>query len=139
LDSQGLLVDGDVDADWDIGPISVQGNVFFDATVAIMTALGLDTTVFEGVFPASPIDRINQMIADGLGLDTFVAGELANSQSATPISDAAALGAASFVNDFARSAADLSDLGPTPDSGVVPEPASVALLGLLALAGLRRR
>lgn len=140
FDSQGLLVNGDVDADWDVGPISIQGNIFFDATVAIMTALGLDTTVFEGVFPSSPIDRINQMIADGLGLDTFVAGQLSSAETAsTAIGEAAALEAANFVSDFARTAADLSDLGPAPDGGIVPEPASVALLGLLTLVGLRRR
>ena len=88
--------------------------------------------------PASPIDQINQAIADGLGLDTFVAGELYNADSPL-ISEAAALEARDFVNDFANTVADLSDFGPASDGGVVPEPGGLALLGLLALAGLRRR
>ena len=138
LDAQGLVVDGDRDTDWSVGPISIQGNVYFDAVVGIMTALGLDTTVFEGVFPSSPIDRINQTIADSLGLDTFVAGEMYGTDSQA-LSEAAALEARDFVNNFANTVADASDFGAESDGVAVPEPAGLALLGLLALAGLRRR
>lgn len=140
FDADGLAVDGDVDADWNIGPISIEGNIFFDATVAIMTSLGLDTSVFEGVFPGSPIDRINAMIVDRMGFDTQVAGEfLGVDTGGMTISEAAANEARDFVNDFALVAANPADFGPPPADGAVPEPASLTLLGMIALASLRRR
>jgi hypothetical protein len=59
---------------FDIGPISVRGNIYYDATLAVLTGLGVDTTDLEKVFPRSPADQIDQAIRDGLQQAGLVAG-----------------------------------------------------------------
>ena len=80
----GVLADGEVDANWDIGPISVQGNIFYDAFVAVLAALGVDTEPLEAVFPASPIDAIVDEIQRQLPPVDLVASELVLSDGQLP-------------------------------------------------------
>ena len=58
----GVLVNDQLDTNFNVGPITVEGNVFFDAFLGVLTAFGADTTGLEGITPQSPIDRINDEI-----------------------------------------------------------------------------
>lgn len=62
LDSQlvvdGVVVTGDTITNFDVGPINVKGNVFYDGLIALLAGLGVDTTGLEQLTPESPIDRI---------------------------------------------------------------------------------
>lgn len=122
LEVDGLLVDGENDTDFDIGPINVEGNIFVDAFVGLLGAVGVDTTGLEQVFPDSPIDLLTDSIREQLRLPEAVAGsQYTNVDPLTLNSSAAALDAAQ-----------------TGDLTLVPEPAAVMLLALGAVL-LRRR
>lgn len=66
LIADGLALDGDIDTDFNIGPISVEGNFYFDIFVAALASFGVDTTELEQIFPASPINRITEDIRASL-------------------------------------------------------------------------
>jgi hypothetical protein len=135
LIANGLAIDGELDTDFDLGPISASGNVFFDAALALLTSFGVDTESLEGVFPESPIDRINDDIEAFFERQTQVLSSTAYADlSVSTLSAEDVLsGGAPTTGVIA-----LDDL--QPGAGVrVPEPAGLLLLGMLAAAGLRRR
>jgi hypothetical protein len=68
----GLVAEGIEPADFDIGPVSVKGNIFVDVLGAVLGSMGADTSAFSDLFPKSPIDRITTAIQDEL---TSQAGE----------------------------------------------------------------
>lgn len=140
LVAEGLIADGDRDTDFDLGPISIRGNVFFDAALALLTAVGVNTDELEGIFPASPIGRITDEIEAFLAQQTAVLGEslTADLQRGT-LSAAGALDARHFVGDVIRELGDAEAYGSGRDGPHVPEPASVLLFAIIGLAGLRRR
>lgn len=143
LTLDGIVVDGTQDADFTIGPINVKGNIFFDLAVAGLTSLGVDTTTIEGLFPNSPINRIDEEIRDALAEQAAVLGITVGESGAAE----RALGES--ASSLVLSA---SELRITPDtsllpwtegaagvSQLVPEPGSMLLLALGAAAVLRRR
>lgn len=75
LKLEGLAVDDVEDTNFNIGPINISGNIFFDGALALLAGLGVDTTELEGIFPESPIDQINNAIEDQLQEWSVVAGE----------------------------------------------------------------
>lgn len=121
-DSQAT-VDGvvvrDVDeTNFNVGPITIEGNIFFDAFVGLLGSFGADISGLQNAFPESPIDRITQ--AFNAQMNQIVAGQ--SLQTALPLSAVTAQPVSSVE----------------PQAITAPEPAS--LTGLLALsAGLRRR
>lgn len=122
----GVLIEGDRDTDFDIGPITLRGNVYVDALVYVLSNFGVDTSDLTDLFPQSPIDRIVQSIGERLESDAAVLGETLTS------------------SDFNLEAAKLDltsrPLDPFgPGSTQAPEPSTLALLALGAAAGVRRR
>lgn len=76
LAADGEVALGNVDTDFDVGPVSLRGNLFFDGALALLTALGVDTTQLESVFPMSPIDRIDDAIRDAFQPQVDVLSEM---------------------------------------------------------------
>jgi hypothetical protein len=131
LTLDGVLAETSDDTAFDIGPIDVQGNIFYDMLLAALTTFGVDTTELEAVFPRSGIDRIDDEIANALrgSVDALTGG----AETAKRITGHNALG------DESLSPLEAPNAGTTP----LPEPASLALaaapLALLALLARRRR
>jgi hypothetical protein len=59
---EGAVIDSLQDADYDIGPISIRGNLFADIAIAALSSFGVETSGLEGAFYQSPIDRITDAI-----------------------------------------------------------------------------
>ncbi|MCK4341765.1 MAG: PEP-CTERM sorting domain-containing protein [Phycisphaerae bacterium] len=146
LELDGLVIRDEKDINFDIGPIVVEGNIFVDATLALLTSLGVDVSELEQIFPQSPIDRIDDAIAEQLQT-TVVAGELAEADLAPLLLDSVfqqdedAL--QQLVEELIASSGDLTDgtaakTGPEP--GAVPEPGTLLLvLGGATLWCAKRR
>ncbi len=129
----GMLVNADdLDTNFDLGPVAIEGNIFYDVAVALLASFGVDTTGLEAVFPKSPIDRIADAIQEqlygqtagvvaglSLGADEFVGPPSAFSVAATDPLQAAY----SNVGINGGSPGD----GSAPD---LPEPATLVLMAL---------
>ncbi len=137
LNADGVIVDGPADADFDIGPISIRGNVFVDAAAAALNALGVDASGLETLFPASPIERINDEIEAFIG-EHLVLGEAFTADLADgALSSDSALAARDFLGGLVATV-DEAVTHDSPPFGV-PESSTLLLIGALALIGLRRR
>ncbi|MBU0638145.1 MAG: PEP-CTERM sorting domain-containing protein [Planctomycetes bacterium] len=75
LTVDGVLVRDVESTNFDLGPIAVEGNIFFDLTLALLSSLGLDTSGLEALSPGSPIDSINDAITQQLERTGLIAGE----------------------------------------------------------------
>ncbi len=114
------------DTNFEIGPISVRGNIYVDGILALLNALGVDVSGAEQAFPLSPIDRINDAINKQL-----------RGQARILIDPASARLLPAQQPLFAAELAQ-----PTGSDGVVvPEPLSLLLWGggIVTLAVSRRR
>ena len=140
----GMLVSADdLDTNFDLGPVAIEGNIFFDAAVALLASFGMDTTGLEGVFPKSPVDRIADAIQEQLYGQTagvvaglsLGAGELVGPPSPFGVAAADPLQAAHLdVGIDGGSSGDGSAPG-------LPEPATLVLMALgtaITLASRRR-
>jgi hypothetical protein len=129
--ADGVLVDGDTDANFDIGPISLKGNIFVDALGSLLAALGVDTTGLQQLFPESPLDRIAAAIQQQMSLPGLVAGVTYSADGQLPPVPSLTQRAAPSVSESSQTA---------PATGLVPEPPAFLLLALgVALTGSRRR
>lgn len=136
LIADGLLVDGDVDTDFDIGPINIKGNLYFDLVVAALASFGVDVSDVTGVFPESPIDRIVEEIQTSLAGQAAVLGETVLAEPGDQLTadfrnNELALSLTATVLDRG------SEVGPT--TTVIPEPATALLLLGGSLLLVRRR
>lgn len=140
LMAEGVLVDGDLDADFDVGPITIRGNIFFDAAAALLTAIGADTDELETIFPGSPIDRINDEIEAALRQQTeVVAAAITADLEDGALSSAGALEAQDFVGGLIRAIDDSEVYDSAGDAFNVPQPTTLLLVAVLGLVGFRRR
>lgn len=142
LQLDGVAVGGTRDTNWDVGPISVKGNIYYDAALAVLSTFGVDTSQLGELFPKSPIDRISQEIRDTLAGQARVLGEQIVADDISGIQDPTlAMRARDFLATVAsasggESVVDGSVFGPNV---AVPEPAALALLAAGGLLLLRRR
>jgi hypothetical protein len=147
LSLDGLVVRDDTNLNFDIGPISLQGNIFVDMLAAALGALGADTSALQDLFPGSPIDLINQGINESLQNPAAVAGVTLPPEEQTGLlllqtiltQDQAALDGL-----VAHLAADLAGTSGSPtEADTVPAPVPEPSAVLLVLGGgvllLRRR
>ncbi len=120
----GSLAQETVPEDFDIGPISIKGNIFFDGFVALLSGLGVDTSQLEQLFPGSPIDQITNAIAEQV--PQLVAGlQVTGDGQLPPVPDS--IDAALLIPSV--------ELTPTTPvtSPTIPEP---SVLLLISLGGL---
>lgn len=137
LISDGLIVDGPTDADFDIGPISIRGNVFVDAAAAALNAFGVDTSGLEGLFPESPIARINDEIEAYIN-QHLVLGEAFTADLADgTLNSASAAVARDFIGGLVATVDEAATYESSPFG--VPESSTLLLIGALVLIGMRRR
>ncbi|GMU81918.1 MAG: hypothetical protein AMXMBFR47_17890 [Planctomycetota bacterium] len=138
----GVAVGGTRETNWDLGPISVKGNIYYDAALAVLDTFGVDTDGLNDLFPKSPIDRISQDIRDALAGQARVLGEQISLDSAAGIENPElAMRARDFMHEFVIAAGvgteiDGTFVGPNVS---VPEPAALALLAAGGVLLLRRR
>lgn len=145
--ADGLGVAGTDDTDFNVGPISIKGNVFWDMGVGVLAALGVDTTSLEQVFPGSPIGEINDQIRNALGIG--LAATTADASGAKLLDTSRPFDFASRYPQNSALVAIVAQIAeaqfaaglgqPTGSSPAVPEPGSALLLVVGGFAALRRR
>lgn len=154
----GVALDNTQTGDFDIGPINIQGNVFFDAFVALLKSAGADTTQLEKLMPGSPISRITDALDAATRQNKFLfakgindSGVGIDGESLADVVAGAQVEALSRAFGLPTTAADgslsavlnSSSVQAAPDSvgsnrQFVPEPSALALIGLGVLAVLAR-
>jgi hypothetical protein len=137
----GVLAQDQQATNFDIGPIVIRGNAYYDATLALLTAAGVDTTDLEKVFPRSPAPQIDQAIQDALqdaGLTGTAEARLAPLVAKAVTDQTTSDLVAGLLSDSA-----LTGEGSSGASTLVaPEPGTLALFGTGAMVLLwywRRR
>jgi hypothetical protein len=139
IEMDGVIVDNSSsDTDFNIGPINIKGNIYYDMFVGLLSSVGVDTTGLSDLFPASPIDRISQEIQDAFAKQVDTLGARIQTDMISGAQDPQlAADTQRFMNDLVHAA------GPNPPAGAgvgtVPEPASLALVGGAAVIFLLRR
>jgi hypothetical protein len=140
----GVAVQGQQSTNFDIGPINLQGNVFYDATLGILTGLGVDTTDLEKLFPRGPNEQIDTAIRDALQQSSVVAGTTAEAQFA-PLLVQAVTGdgqaAETLLDSLVQTSTATADSGRSAPPSTIPEPGTLVLmvLGASTLRYWRRR
>lgn len=126
----GVAIEVDRDTDFNVGPISIRGNIYVDLITSALSSFGVDTSAIEGAFPGSPFDRINAEIRDSIVAEAAVLGIT----SEAPALDSPT---ATFKGLMDRPALASSTQVTSP----IPEPGGLALLscGAALVAGRRRR
>lgn len=140
IEMDGVLVDNSSsDTDFDIGPISIKGNIYYDMFVGLLSTVGVDTTGLTELFPASPIDRISQEIEAAMAKQVETLGARIQTDMVSGVQDPQlAADAQRFMSDLVNAAGPNPPAGPAV--GPIPEPASLALVGgAAAILLLRRR
>jgi len=139
LTVDGVLARGDESTNFDIGPISVKGNIYYDALISVLGALGVDTTTLEQLSPKSPVDVIVDAVQRQMPNLTQVAGAQFTADTQLPPVPPS-LGVNSIplapVEPAGRSMVN-ADAG----GGLVPEPSTLLLasLGGVLVWSQRRR
>lgn len=137
----GVAVQDKQATNFDIGPIVVRGNLFYDATLGVLTALGADTTELEKVFPRSPAPDIDQAIRDALQGTGQVAGASATAELSSLVTQAVTdQTAEDLLNGLLGAGFAAGDSGLAAPA-TVPEPSTLLLFaaGGLVLWYSRRR
>lgn len=125
----GVVVDDQLDLNMDVGPISVQGNIFADLVLGLLDTFGVDTSgVRNTLFEDSPIDALVQ------SFESQVQAQVAGIAVGEP-SEATALLNQDLVAANSATAVDL----PTDSPQQAPEPAALLALVIPGLLVLRRR
>jgi len=137
LSADGVIADGPTDTDFDVGPITIHGNIFVDAAAAALNAFGVDASGLEELFPASPIERINDEVNAYLDQYRMVLSEtLAVDLADGTLSPESAVAAQAFLDGLIDTVDEAAMHESLPLG--VPAPATLLLIGARALIRLRR-
>jgi hypothetical protein len=128
----GVAIRDQQNTNFDIGPIVIRGNIYYDGALALLTSLGVDTTQLESVFPHSPATEIDNAIRDALQQGSVVAGATAEQKTLPMLLQAVAAGddatAQTLLAELVAESANEQTAQAAPS--VVPEPGTLALLAL---------
>lgn len=136
----GVIIDDSTkDTDFDIGPINIQGNIYYDILTGVLNSFGVATSGLEQLFPESPIDRITQEIQESLAaqakaLEDRIQGDLVSGVQ----SEQTALAAHGIIAQALDAAGATGVIDPSAPAGQIPEPSGLALLALGGLVLARR-
>lgn len=144
VELDGVLVRNEEDKNFDVGPVVISGNVFYDMFLGVLGAAGVDITDAASITPQSPITAI----VDGWRSDfQTLASESTTSATDPTLLARAVLGhdeqaaqelVAGLVADSTR--VDVTDVSVSVNPGpVMPEPGTVVLLALGGLTFARTR
>lgn len=140
LTLDGVGVDGDRDTDFDVGPISVKGNIYWDAVLGVLGTLGVDTSGLESVFPKSSIDSVIDDIQNSIDANSLFpeASGLPGDAVAKLRSEiASSLVGGIFNATLSETTSAFLNSGQQPLT--VPEPATLLVLAVGGAAIFRRR
>lgn len=141
VSADGVVVNGDEPTNFNLGPISIKGNIFVDGLGAVLAGLGVDTQFISDVFPESPVDRLNAAIRnEAAKQDSELLQQLAAQLNVDPAM--IALGPAAALLDPSTLGLDAGVIlpessfpdgvsGSSQDVPAAPEPGTLA--GLLAV------
>lgn len=144
-----LTVDGvvtdleQIETNFDVGPIFVEGNIFADMLAGIIAGVGGDTSLLAELFPRSSIPDLTASIQDAFLKDDVVSGLLLSDADFEFVSSGTAVLGAAFPAQDAGFGA-IGSIGAELPSGItqpqlLPEPATFALLLMGAALYARRR
>lgn len=129
--------------DFDIGPITARGNLYYDLFVALLSSIGVDTTELAALTPKSPIDQINEAIQNAYADAAAVAGYqvTAFDSDGLTLEPIESLSPTDDLIPAGDTEAALAGAAPPAAPAIVPEPATLTLLaaGLLLLHRRRDR
>lgn len=140
----GVVVeDPTLNTNFDIGPISIKGNLLVDAASAITTSLGANASELSGIFPKSGIGSIDQLIAESIAAKSKDSAALAAQagdlgitvEQLTQLQTTLLSNVSAAMFQQTGSAIAAAESGPIN----VPEPASLALLALGTAIGFAAR
>lgn len=146
LTLDGFLAEGQDDLNFDIGPISGEGNIFVDLFIAGLSAIGIDTSGLSELVPESGISQIASALetqTDRIGDLISAAAEQRASAKDGSVQSLLAPGASAMEPLGDSSARVAPSLVSSDAAGrhAVPEPSTLLLIagGIVAYAGFRRR
>jgi len=129
----GVVIRDEQDMNFNVGPINIQGNIYYDMVLALLNSAGVDTSDLEELFPRSPIGTINEAIQDAIQQRDVVAGVSSENSHAALLARAVigqdAGAAETLFADLAiaPSVTATADAATTP-ALAVPEPGALLLL-----------
>lgn len=136
----GVVIDDSTkDTDFDIGPINIQGNIYYDILTSVLNGAGVATSGLEQLFPESPIDRITREIQESLASQAKSLEERLEAGLVSGIQDEQlALSAHGLIEQALDAAGANTAIDPASPAGQIPEPDGLALLALGGFVVLRR-
>ena len=140
----GVVVRDTRFSNFDVGPVVVKGNIFYDMALTLLNGIGVDTSALEEVFPRSPINALSDALALGLQESRAVAGETVENELAPLLVKSVLTGDAQAAQAMLAGLQNGTlSTGTTTDGSnaplLAPEPATALLLGGGALLLRRRR
>ncbi len=138
----GVVVRDTRFSNFDIGPVVIKGNIFYDMALGLLNGIGVDTSALEQVFPRSPINALSDALALGLQEARAVAGETVENELAPLLIKSVLTGdsqaAQAMLEGLQNGTLSTGTSADGSNPLLTPEPTS-ALVLIVGTLGLRRR